>query len=68
MYFLLAGMLDYFRYLSVGLGLVLLFIGGKMIAEPWLHIPVYASLLVVAVILALALGASLIFRTAKKAD
>jgi len=68
MYFLLAGMLDYFRYLSVGLGLVLLFIGGKMIAEPWLHIPVYASLLLVAIILGLALGASLILRRAKKAD
>jgi len=39
-----------------------------MIAEPWLHIPVYASLLVVAVILGLALGASLILRRAKKAD
>ena len=67
MYFLLAGVLDYLRYLSVGLGLVLLFIGGKMIAEPWLHIPVYASLLIAAVIVGLAVGASLILRRPMKA-
>ena len=35
LYFLLADVLDYFRYLGIGLALVLMFIGGKMIAEPW---------------------------------
>lgn len=62
LYFLLAGVLDYFRYLSAGLALVLTFIGAKMLVEPWLHIPVYLSLLVVALMLGLALGASLLFR------
>ena len=59
LYFLLAGVLDYFRYLSTGLALVLLFIGGKMIAEPWLHIPVHLSLAIVGGILLAALLASL---------
>ena len=43
MYFLLADILDYFRYLGIGLALVLMFIGGKMIAEPWWHISVKLS-------------------------
>jgi tellurite resistance protein TerC len=51
LYFLLAGLLDYFRYLSIGLALVLMFVGVKMIAEPWLHISIGLSLGVVAGIL-----------------
>jgi tellurite resistance protein TerC len=60
LYFLLAGILDYFRYLGIGLALVLMFIGGKMVAEPWLHISVGLSLGVVAGILTGAIVASLI--------
>jgi TerC family integral membrane protein len=59
MYFLLAGVLDRLRYLDQGLAFVLMFIGAKMIAEPWLHIPAQISLAVVAGILLLALLASL---------
>ncbi len=62
MYFVLAGVLDYFRYLSVGLAVVLLFVGAKMVAEPWLHIPVYLSLIVVGAILGLTMAASLLLR------
>lgn len=60
LYFLLAGILDYFRYLGIGLALVLMFIGGKMVAEPWLHVSVGLSLGVVAGILTGAIVASLI--------
>ena len=67
LYFLLAGVLDYFSYLSTGLALVLLFIGGKMIAEPWMHIPVHLSLAIVGGILLAALLASLL-RPPRKAD
>jgi tellurite resistance protein TerC len=43
-YFLLAGLLERWRYLSTGLALVLLFIGAKMlVAERW-HVGVVASL------------------------
>lgn len=51
LYFLLAGVLGYFRYLSAGLAIVLLFVGGKMLAERWLHIPVHISLAIVGGIL-----------------
>ncbi len=44
-YFLLAGALPFFRYLNVGIAAVLIFIGGKMLADPWLHVPTRVSLL-----------------------
>jgi TerC family integral membrane protein len=59
MYFLLAGALGRLRYLTVGLSGVLVFIGAKMIAEPWAHVPVHISLGVVAGILLVALVVSL---------
>jgi tellurite resistance protein TerC len=60
MYFLLAGVLGRLRYLTTGLSFVLAFIGAKMIVEPWVHISVETSLGVVAVMLLLALAASLL--------
>lgn len=60
LYFLLAGVLDKFRYLTTGLAVVLLFIGLKMILEKWVHISVVTSLAVVAGALAIALAASLV--------
>jgi tellurite resistance protein TerC len=51
LYFLLADLLDYFRYLTVGLALVLAFIGAKMVVEPWWDMPVLVSLGGVAAIL-----------------
>jgi len=55
LYFVLAGALSYFRYLKVGLSLVLVFIGVKMLLDPhghpsrWfqLEVPISVSLLVV---------------------
>jgi tellurite resistance protein TerC len=45
MYFLLAGMLDRFRHLHFGLAAVLVFVGIKMLIEPWLAVPIWFSLL-----------------------
>src|SRR5215813_1612934 len=39
MYFLLAGVVDKFRYLRFGLAIVLTFIGLKMLVSRWYHIP-----------------------------
>ncbi len=66
LYFLLAGALDRLRYLDAGLALVLIFIGGKMIGERWLHIPVSVSLGVVGGILLTALLASLLIPLKKQ--
>ena len=60
MYFLLAGVMDRFRYLKVGLASVLVFVGFKMCIVEVYKIPVAVSLGVVAGILALSIAASLI--------
>ena len=63
LYFVLAGAIDYFRYLKIGLSVVLVFIGGKMLLAPHSHdvdahkwfqveIPTGTSLLVVGGIIA----------------
>ena len=68
MYFLLAGALGYFRYLKIGLSIVLVFIGAKMLLVPhephpplWfqIEIPTTVSLLVVAAILLIAIVLSI---------
>jgi tellurite resistance protein TerC len=60
MYFLLAGVLPMFRYLSHGLSLVLMFIGVKMLIEKWVEISTHISLGVVGVVLTGAVVASLV--------
>ena len=62
LYFLLAGSLRHVRYLQTGLAVVLVFVGGKMLARPLYEVPVEASLGVIAAILAIAVGVSLVGR------
>jgi tellurite resistance protein TerC len=59
LYFLLAGMKDRFRYLNVGLGVIMGFVGVKMIAGHWYHLPIWASLVVIASVLTVAIWTSL---------
>ncbi len=62
LYFLLGGLQGKFRYLNVGLGVILAFVGVKMllIGEPFeVHVPTYISLGFIAVVLGIAIGASL---------
>ena len=60
LYFLLAGLMHKFRYLGFGLGLVLTFIGTKMLIHHWFEIPTVWSLAVVIGILTLTVVASLL--------
>ena len=60
LYFLLAGALKHLTYLQFGLAGVLIFIGAKMIAEPFYALSTVASLLVVVTILLAAIVASLL--------
>jgi tellurite resistance protein TerC len=59
LYFALAGLVDKFRYLKVGLSFVLMFVGVKMLMMGWMKIPIVVSLGVIAGILVLAIVASL---------
>ena len=60
LYFLLAGIMDMFRYLKVGLSLVLCFVGAKMMIVDLYKIPIGLSLGVVAGILGVSIVASLL--------
>lgn len=51
LFFLLAGLLEKFRYLKVGLAAVLVFVGLKMTAADVIHVPPLYSLLVVTALL-----------------
>jgi tellurite resistance protein TerC len=66
LYFLLVDMADRFHLLKYGLAMVLTFIGTKMLIMPWYHMPVQASLTVVAVLIAGSCIASLV--VARKQD
>jgi tellurite resistance protein TerC len=58
LYFCLQHMAGRFRYLNVGLGVILAFVGTKMlIVELW-HVPTWLSLTVIAATLAAAVAAS----------
>ena len=66
LYFLLVDVADRFHLLKFGLAMVLVFIGTKMLIMPWYHVPVEASLIVVAVLIASSCLASVFI--AKKED
>ena len=61
LYFVLKTFMDAFRFLKVGLGLVLVFVGAKMCAEAWVHVPAEISLLVVVTLLGASVAASLLW-------
>ncbi|MBI4211097.1 MAG: TerC family protein [Deltaproteobacteria bacterium] len=58
-FFLLAGMMEKFHYLKVGLSLVLIFVGLKMLIADLIHIPIGVSLGVVASLIAGSVAISL---------
>jgi tellurite resistance protein TerC len=59
LFFVVARMMDRFAYLEYGLSAVLVFIGGKMLASHWVHVPALVSLAVVVLLLGAAIGVSL---------
>jgi len=62
LFFLLAGVMDMFRYLKVGLSFVLCFVGIKMVIVDFYKIPIGISLGVVAGILGISILASMFVR------
>lgn len=47
LYFALSGVMQLFRYLRVGLAVILVFIGTKMLIEPWVQVTTTTSLAVI---------------------
>jgi tellurite resistance protein TerC len=58
LYFVLAGMMDVFHYLHYGLAVVLIFIGGKMLASDYFEIPTVWALASVGAVLFISMVAS----------
>ena len=62
LYFLLAGMMDRFTYLTIGLAIVLVWVGAKMLLTDVWKIPTWLSLIVIMLVLVVSIGLSF-FRT-----
>jgi len=60
LYFLLAGVIDRFRFLRLGLAAILVFVGAKMLLAEVVHVPIALSLGVIVVVLGAAVAASLL--------
>jgi len=60
LYFILRGAVDKFHYLKIGLAAVLTFVGIKMLAGYWYHLPIGISLAVIGLLLGGAVIASLV--------
>jgi tellurite resistance protein TerC len=61
LYFLLAGVIHRFHYLKLGLAIVLVFVGTKMLISDLVHVPVGLSLGVIGVVLGGSVAASLLW-------
>ena len=59
LYFLLADLHSRFSRLQLGLAIILAFVGVKMIASHWVHIPTWVSLVVILVVMTLSILASI---------
>jgi tellurite resistance protein TerC len=59
LYFLLAGMMDRFRYLKLGLAAVLVFVGVKMLVAVVIVVPIWLSLLVIAGMIGVSVATSM---------
>ncbi len=62
LYFLLANIIGMFRYLKYGVGLILFFVGVKMLLSDFFHIPVGWSLGFICLVLAASAAVSLVLR------
>jgi tellurite resistance protein TerC len=67
LFFVVSGLMKALRFLNAGLAAILSFVGIKMVLEPWYPIPTPAALGVIAVLLAAAVGASLLFPSRRAA-
>jgi tellurite resistance protein TerC len=61
LFFVLAGVMGRFHYLKLGLGLVLAFVGGKMLLADLVKVPIGLSLGVIALLLGGSIAASLLW-------
>ncbi|MBA3848519.1 MAG: hypothetical protein C0502_00805 [Opitutus sp.] len=66
LYFAVSGIMQLFRYLNVGLAVILVFVGGKMLASHYIDVPIKLSLGIIGCVLAASILASVLIPSQRK--
>jgi tellurite resistance protein TerC len=65
LYFFLASIIDYFRFLKTGISIILIYVGFKMLLSNFIHIPAILSLGIVLGIIAVSILLSILIKSKK---
>ncbi len=68
LYFAVSGVMKLFRYLNIGLAVILVFVGVKMLASHYVSIPIHLSLGIIGTVLAASVVASVLIPAARKKE
>jgi len=68
LYFAVSGVMQLFRYLNLGLAVILVFVGAKMLASHYVTIPIKLSLGIIGTVLAVTILASVLFPATRKPE
>ena len=68
LYFAVSGLMQLFRYINVGLAIILVFVGGKMLASHYVSIPIKLSLGIIGTVLAGSILASVLVARYRKPE
>lgn len=66
LYFAVSGVMQLFRYLNIGLAVILCFVGFKMLAANWVSVSIHISLGIIGSVLAASILASVLIPAARK--
>jgi len=66
LYFAVSGVMQLFRYLNIGLAVILVFVGFKMIVSSWVKVEIHISLGIIGSVLAASILASVLIPTQRK--
>lgn len=68
LYFAVSGVMQLFRFLNIGLAVILCFVGLKMLASHYISVPIHISLGIIGAVLAASIVASVMIPQARKED
>lgn len=66
LYFAVSGVMQLFRYLNIGLAVILVFVGFKMLVSSYVSVPIHLSLGIIGAVLAASILASVMIPQARK--
>lgn len=68
LYFAVSGVMQLFRFLNIGLAVILVFVGVKMLVSSYVSVPIHISLGIIGAVLAASIVASVMIPQARKDD